>query len=1525
MATVESIYNKIKGYTQYAGLSEAELYDIANELYKKNIYQTLSLFFKGQADPFSPFHGENASWAQFTYIEIIQMEEQGVLIPEEVLAWAHSMQDADCTNYETSDSFSSDDASNIEQENAESSKESQLITLKKAAQAMIGQCEKNENDVSSQADTIDAMKKEAESKKNQSETLQREALNQIENIIDEWKALESKLKRNIPLSETEQKRFDELSALLNQETKQYQNEMNSIDLDFNSIASELNEIDSLNKNTDDLSRETEVIGKKITESESKHKYTSTSATTNILTGINGVIISSSLSKGLAQTAIQAGITTNQFSQDVQTEVNEVASLIDLTTNVTSKAQATSSAQPQLSAQQTNNTENQVKQEAENEFQDTENAQENSTTQKIKTTTASSSVAPVKASVATQGTAGIAEGSGITETSTSTVETDTLSTDNTEESGNEVKTQTQEQIEQCNARSAEITNAVNNIDPLKKAVEDIQKESKLQSKIYDAKIEKSLKEYETLCDKMRNGEKLSAAEEGTFKKLNSELDKTNGNYVNDLDAKLNTLSTYTRSLNYAFDIVNESFELANTTVETGKELAIQELGDRSYLMKDFFFMLLNDERQKDLLYGKAGESLGRDAIDRGEVLAQQATDANTSLGRQVPIANFAQEEAGTITEKKNNFVDRVTKITQDVPGVDASANSDNADNEQDEENQNGEKQEEFTDGDVKSMTSQANQLTSETNAMGKTAEKADVKAQKDAKYAEQTKKKYDQLNKQDEAQQEQTTQKVEVLEAKIEEENAKVEQAYANAATNASIDDENQEPQDAVQAQNVIKLYNNEVIMLLGDSSRATQRLRRYKITEANKIKQAENSNTNAQEQCSKFEEIVSKTDKVMSWVTVGGISLIGTGVGLVLAGNAMLSNPFTAAAGTVLIAAGNVSINIGGLAEQAGMIGSLACKVVKAGIAIADGDILGALKNLAIAGAVVGGAALGGVAGLAMGAAGEVAGIATGMIDENKRPDGKKDEEKNNTNSNTDNKKRSTVKHTNVINNTNIVGGEIAKAAAAQSANNTINPAGANTTEQPKTNNKNKKVEVPTTASASLKTAGQPTEETKAVEGNEEKTDKGQEVNAKNGKQAAKDAQKDSAANKQKNRESEENTREMEKTDKDAQKSDKNFQKDSKKLGKQIQKDQKELEQTEKKVEETSNKIDEEELAISTLQSEVDGLISIEESQAGAEPAAQPQQDDGTGAVHSGFSIMNEITAAPSTTTQSDNETKIQDLNTQITTRATRAGLYSDKLVKFQTKSDKTIKRMKTTNKKYNKAVKKEQKQKKEDMTKSEKVLKTAEKIEEISSTVATVGFIVGTTGDILQKVVLPPWIPIVGAVMSPIGHTAEAIGNYGVAAANLTKTAVFAAQGNLTGALMSAGMAIMAGASAVSATGQATKGFQNMGKNIAAAQGRAAIVKGAKETLKNAAANGLEKGMAQGTLNSVKQAGSKMMKETLKKAGEQLLLNAPNIQKTAQKLFSKDKKEEKKKNTYELSDRFKKIQRKNAKRRTNIHKKRGY
>lgn len=1531
-STVDNIYNKLKSSSSYSGLSDDLLYDIANQLSQAGRYLSIDAIFSSQIDPLSPFYGENAIWAKFTYTEIIQMEEQGVLIPNEVLSWAHSMQDSDTTDYQTTDSLNSDDPDNIQQEIDSQGDDSSSIDLSKTAKALTEQCEDNQNDLDSQIDNINTMKKDVETQKNQTEEIQKQSLNKIQDIIDEWQALESKLKRNIPLSQEEQERFSELSSLLNKENQQYQKAMDNIDLNFDDIENSLNEIDKTTKTANELSNATESIGEKISQNETKHKFTNTSTTGGNYTGMVGIVMSSSIAQTLAETALGTSITTDQTTQDIQTDVNEIASMVELSKQVTGKAQTRSQTQPAISEEETQNTENEMIEGAENEFKNEENAGKDSTAQTTPTATSSQPAPQAETSAASTGNAGITETTNVSETTTQdSVENDTLGADNSEESGNDLKTQTQEQINKCNTRSTEITTAVNEIEPIRQAVEKIQNESQIEQKIFDAKISKSLKEYETICNKMKSGEQLSDKEQTNFKKLSEDLDKQNGNYVKGLDEKINTLTGYSSSLNYAMGIVNQSFEIANATIAKGKELAISELGDKSYLTKTFYFSLLDDERQKDLLYGKVGESLGREAIQRGDVLNLEATEANTSLSRQIPLSNFATEHATEITNTKNSFVEKVTAITKDVPGVDPDAETDTTQNTQSankteqtsDSTDNPQQTNEMSDENVEQMGSNATQLTSETEEMGSEAEKSDAQAIKDAKYAETTHQKFQILNQKEAKKAQQTGKQIDQLNESIIQE--------AQKLTNTATTEDDNVSEEAIAEQeeaiNVIQLYGNQITILQASSIKSTQKLRSQQRAEALKIEKSTKSNEQAQEDCSKFEKIVSKTDKVMSWVTVSGIGLEAVGLGLVAAGSAMLSNPFTAAIGAALVSAGTVSFNIGSVTETVGVLGSVACKVTKAGIAIADGDIWGALKNLAIAGAVVGGAMLGGVAGLALQGAGEVAGIATGMIDENSRPDDQNTEEDEQEEEGSYVKLEGKAGEIQALN-------EKRREWALAILNRIASENDEESLDEEDENNST--IVEETTETIALRSANQKSNESSSSSksSSQEST---QELNASNGKAAADNVDKEADGVSSDTKSTQKDAQDMEETDKEAQKSDKTLQKDSKTLEKDIKKNQKDLEKNEKEVEETQQKIEEEIAAVDSMQMELDVLNAENENSNTTENTAANTNNTQSGndpntdpmAMHAGFNVMNTVMAsgnAQSSGTTNNNQAQIETLTSQIDQKTTVINLYSKKIVKTQKTSDKIVKSMNINTKKFNKAVQKEQKEKQEDQSKAEKVLDVATKIENVSSKVAMAGFIVGTTGDLLQLVILPPWIPAIGAVMSAVGGVAETIGNYGVAAANVTKMATYAAQGNLMGALMSAGMAIMAGASAVSSTGQAMKGLQNMGKNIAATQARAAAYQAAKQTATDVTKSTLERVVAKNTTDMMKKTGKRLAKETLKKAGKKSLMYAGTAVATAVQNKNDQPENEEKQSNYNiiLSDGFKEIQRKNKKRRQYVNQRYG-
>lgn len=361
--------------------------------------------------------------------------------------------------------------------------------------------------------------------------------------------------------------------------------------------------------------------------------------------------------------------------------------------------------------------------------------------------------------------------------------------------------------------------------------------------------------------------------------------------------------------------------------------------------------------------------------------------------------------------------------------------------------------------------------------------------------------------------------------------------------------------------------------------------------------------------------------------------------------------------------------------------------------------------------------------------------------------------------------------------------------------------------------------------------------------------DETQNVNASNGKEAAKQLKSETPKTKSSGQETEKQSKEMEKCDKETKKTDKKLKKDDKALQKQIKKDEKLLKENEKKVEETVRKIEEEQLEVESMQLQMMALDEIINSGG--------QSDDATNPTTS-FSINNnEGNGTNNATNNSGNNSGTDKVANAIAQSEALKGLVQykaasievngQKLYTLQNSSSKTVTRMKKTQVQYNKAVKATQKELLKDQQEESKVLKFANKVESICSPIATAGMIVKTVGQILTKVVLPPWIPVVGAVMVPVGATAEAVGNYGVAAANVTKTVCYALEGNLLGALTSAATGIMSGASAISATKQATAGFQNLSKNIAGAQARAAAAQSAKEAAKQGASQATVDGMKNG------------------------------------------------------------------------------
>ena len=204
-----------------------------------------------------------------------------------------------------------------------------------------------------------------------------------------------------------------------------------------------------------------------------------------------------------------------------------------------------------------------------------------------------------------------------------------------------------------------------------------------------------------------------------------------------------------------------------------------------------------------------------------------------------------------------------------------------------------------------------------------------------------------------------------------------------------------------------------------------------------------------------------------------------------------------------------------------------------------------------------------------------------------------------------------------------------------------------------------------------------------------------------------------------------------------------------------------------------------------------------------------------------------------------DTSSKIADLQTKANSLG-QIMISNGKIIQTKQKvSTKSLKSMNTMSKTYQKNAIKIQKQLDTQSTEQSKVIQVAEKMDKVFQTISQVGQALKVGGQALIALgSATSWCGVgaalvsAGSIMMKAGNVVELVGNYGTMAANITKTAAYAAEGNLAGALASAGTAIQSGAAAV-------KGTQDFSKNMEA------INKQAENATKNIAANAAAKDLA--------------------------------------------------------------------------------
>ena len=186
---------------------------------------------------------QDPNWQGYSYEEIIQMENNGVKIPQEVLLWAHAQQESDIVSYEVieSEALNDDNTSTGEISNS-----SDINTLLKNAQIYTVKSTSAQKTAEEDAERYSELSTQAKKIQSENKNTYKDELDKIAKLTKEWKQLDTKNK-NGTLNSSEKNRYNELSKTINSEN----NNNNKKEVAFNE-----KELDELLSSMSGLSEKT---------------------------------------------------------------------------------------------------------------------------------------------------------------------------------------------------------------------------------------------------------------------------------------------------------------------------------------------------------------------------------------------------------------------------------------------------------------------------------------------------------------------------------------------------------------------------------------------------------------------------------------------------------------------------------------------------------------------------------------------------------------------------------------------------------------------------------------------------------------------------------------------------------------------------------------------------------------------------------------------------------------------------------------------------------------------------------------------------------------------------------------------------------------------------------------------------------------------------------------------------------------------------------------------------------------------
>ena len=334
--TLEDKIAELKNDPNFSGWTDQELEEYASALLARSAGLVNALNLKAIVSSFSkPMDSE---WSHYTYAEILQMEDNGVLIPEEFLEWAHSMQSSNVTEYEldTGEASYINDTEGTKSDIGEAGDMGKKNVAKVFNKKVLAQ----EKIMEEAAQEFEQYSSELDAITDEVNILQNATLQKVQEMINEWEVLDKKINNGEQLTDDEKSRYGQLGVMMTNEVQNSLVQIDNFTADFNELTKLMNTRSKEAKIAQDYAQETAFVGDLITEYESSHNTKMVAGNNQIFdgaTGEVGLLKSNAVGKNLAVSSIESGTNLQNVTFNSDQSVKKVSDQIkNLTESINGK-------------------------------------------------------------------------------------------------------------------------------------------------------------------------------------------------------------------------------------------------------------------------------------------------------------------------------------------------------------------------------------------------------------------------------------------------------------------------------------------------------------------------------------------------------------------------------------------------------------------------------------------------------------------------------------------------------------------------------------------------------------------------------------------------------------------------------------------------------------------------------------------------------------------------------------------------------------------------------------------------------------------------------------------------------------------------------------------------------------------------------------------------------------------------------------------------------------------------------------